>query len=444
MLLIEDVVAVTVDASRRIVTDAAIAIDGERIVAVGKAHALATRFPAAERMAGRGMVAIPGLIDTHGHADQSLLRGLGDGRHWMPFLDEIVEPYLRSRDSADAVTAYRLSGIEMLRAGTTCFVSPNVDPRDDLAALCAAIEELGIRAVLARWTAPEDTAFAADVRRWNGAARGLVRMWFGAMIPRRPGDDCVPAFYRRVADEARALDTGITYHFCSEIEDSYYMDNAFGMRPAAWSHANGLLGPNVLVIGASAVTPDELRLLADSGTHVAHSPVANMKMATGIFPLPDAIAAGVDVALGTDGALNNNTHDMFAEMKTACLLHNAVRRRAATTSAETALELATIAGARAIGREAELGSLEAGKLADVVLVDLDRPHTTPVHDIVSNLVFAANGSNVDTVLVGGRVVVREGRVTGVDQQSILDQARAAAVRVRARLGLRRAGIWPVE
>ncbi len=222
------------------------------------------------------------------------------------------------------------------------------------------------------------------------------------------------------------------------------MDNTFGMRPAQWSHVNGVLGPNVLLIGGSSVTPDELRLLADTGTHLAHSPVANMKMATGIFPLPDALAAGVSVGLGTDGGLNNNSHDMFAEMKTAALLHNAMRRRAATVPAQTVLELATLGSARAIGRGRDLGSLEAGKLADIVLVDLDRAHTTPVHDVVSNLVFAANGSNVATVMVGGRFVLRDGRVTGADEGAIRARARTAAARLREQFGLPIAGTWPVS
>jgi 5-methylthioadenosine/S-adenosylhomocysteine deaminase len=455
MLLIDDVTAVTLDPTRRIITGASIAVEGERIAAIGKSAELRDRFPHAATLAGNGMVALPGLIDAHGHGDQSLLRGLGDGLHWIPFLDGVVEPYLRERDPADAVTAYQLSGIEMLRAGTTCFVSPNVDPRDDLGALTAAIDELGIRAVLAQWTAPDDAPdtpaaaraaverTAANVRRYHGGAAGRVAMWFGLMIPRRPGDGTYPHFYRRAADVARDLGIGITYHFCSELEDSAYMDAAFGMRPARWSYEHGVLGPNVLLIGGSSVTPDELRLLADTGTPLAHSPVANMKMATGIFPLPDALAAGVALAIGTDGGLNNNGHDLFAEMKSAVLLQNAVRRRAGTIAPHTVLELATLGGARAIGRAHDLGSLEAGKLADIVLVDLGRAHTQPVHDIVSTLVFAANGSNVDTVLVGGRIVLRGGRITGLNEASVLDRAADAGARVRRLLGLRPAGPWPV-
>ena len=316
--------------------------------------------------------------------------------------------------------------------------------------------ELGIRAVLARWTQPDDgpddaraaraavERSAAAIRRWNGSAAGLLTMWFGLMIPRRPGDGVFPHFYRRTADVARELGCGITYHFCSEFEDSVYMDTTFGMRPAAWSYANDLLGPNVLVIGGAAATPDELRLLAETGTPLAHSPVANMKMATGIFPLPDALAAGVPVSLGTDGGLNNNVHDMFAEMKSSVLLHNAVRRRATTVSPQTMLELATLGGAQAIGRAHELGSLEPGKLADIVLVRLDRAHTLPVHDIVSNLVFAANGGDVDTVMIGGRVVLRGGALVYEDEAGILTAATGAAARLRAQLGLRTADGWPIE
>ncbi|HEY2428643.1 MAG TPA: amidohydrolase family protein, partial [Acidimicrobiales bacterium] len=238
-LLVTGVTAVTVDAQRRIIDDAAIAVEGPLIVAVDRTATLVERFPGAERIDGRGMVAIPGLIDTHGHADQSILRGTTDDLHWVPFLRDWVDPYLLRRQPTDAVAAYRLSALEMIKSGTTCFVSPNVDPRDDLGALAAAMGELGLRAVLARWTepgAPIDEAIDA-VRRWDGAAGGLIQAWFGLMVPRQAGDVCAPEFYRAVADAARALGTGLTYHFCSEIEDAEYYETEFGQRPAEWALA---------------------------------------------------------------------------------------------------------------------------------------------------------------------------------------------------------------
>ncbi len=442
MLLVTDVTAVTMDAERRVVGDAAIAIDGPRIAAVGKAVDLLARFSGAERVPGRGMVALPGLIDAHAHADQSLLRGRTDDLPWVPFLAEWVGPYLQGRDPAVAVHAYRLTMLEMLRSGTTCFVSPNVDPRDDLPALVSSIEEMGLRAVLAHWVdgpAALEQASAA-VSRWDGAAGGRVRMRFGLDIPRLPDDRYQPSLYPVVAERARALGSGIVSHFCSETEDWVYYEDHFGLRPAQWAQDMGFLGPSTLLINGCWLTAVEARILASSGTPVVASPTATMKMASGTTPVRDLRDAGVTVALGTDGAANNNSFDMVREMKAACLAQNAARR-AGTLTAEDALEMATIDGARALGIADDLGSLEAGKRADVVLVDLARPHSWPVADPVSNLVYAAHGGNVDTVIVDGKALVRGGVPVGVDEAAVLAAAGAAAARAASLLP-DRAPRWP--
>ncbi len=440
------------DPDRRVIADAGIVVAGAQIEAVGKADDLAARYPRAHRLDGRGMVAIPGLIDTHSHADQSLLRGTTDDLHWVPFLRDWIDPWLAQRPQDDLLAAYRLSMLEMVHSGTTCFLSPNVDRRDDLESLTGVIGHAGLRAVLALSAGPRsehDEGLSLDrptkaVKQWQGAADGRIQMWFGAMVPRQDGDIYAPKFYPTLADATRELGTGLTYHFCSEIEDAEYYEATFGESPVEWADLHGMLGPNVALINCCWLWEREIEIVAASGSSVVYSPAATMKMASGVTPVPALLEAGVNVSLGTDGGANNNSHDMILEMKVACLVQNVVNRRPGALTAEQALELATIGGARAIGRSHDLGSLEVGKKADVVLVDLGRPHTSPVADPVSNLVYAANGSDVHTVMIDGRLVLRDRLALTLDEEAVLADARSAAARVTGAITPRRPPRWPVS
>ncbi len=455
--MVDDVIAITINANRDIITDAAIAVEGNRILEVGKSADICARYAGAEFMRGSGLVAIPGLIDTHAHPDQSIFRGVADDRHWISFLAGLIEPNLRSRDPREAVTAYRLATYEMLRGGTTCFVSPNVDPRDDLHSLVETSNQIGIRAVLGYWTAPprpgRDNAResrrvvdrATDrIDELSTAAGGLVRGWFGLMVPREPGDDEFPQFYAAVASAAEHVGAGIVYHFASEREDIDFYLTSYGIRPAYWAERNGLLTDRTILINAGHMSPDELAVVAANGAHIAHSPTATMKMSSGLLQIASARAANVNVSLGTDGAANNNSFDLYGEMKTACLLANALGGKPGSMTAEEALEMATLRGAKAIGREAELGSLEPGKLADIVLVDVGRPHIQPVHNVVSSLVYAARSSDVRTVIVDGVPRVVDGVVLGMPStDKLFEEVAASARHAIERLHYAVPARWPV-
>jgi 5-methylthioadenosine/S-adenosylhomocysteine deaminase len=360
----------------------------------------------------------------------------------VPFLREWVDPWLAHRRPDQLVAAYRLSLLEMARCGTTTFLSPNVDPGDDLDALFSVITQAGLRAILGRWVTPGalDTAVSAVSR----GGPDVVDLWFGLMVPRQGEPEYVPEFYSEVAAAARDLGVGIVYHFCSEVDDAEYYQSTFGMAPLEWASRHGVLGSNVVLINGCWISPGEIALAAATGTSVVFSPTATMKMATGVTPVPALLGAGVNVALGTDGGANNNSHDMFQEMKMGCLIQNATHRRAGTLTAEQVLEFATLGGAHAVGRSTELGSLEPGKRADVVLVDLDRAHTSPLIDIVSNLVYAAKSSDVHTVLVDGRVIVRDRVVLTMDEAAVLASARTAAADIAGRITPAHHARWPME
>ena len=463
MLLISPVTAVTMDARRRIISQAAIAVEGQRIAALGKAADLARRFPGADRLDGRGMLALPGLIDAHVHSDQAILRSFADDLPWQPYLFERVFPLLKHRSSADALASLKLCMLEMIRSGTTCFVDCMVHSRYDFDLLTQAAVDMGLRVTLAKYAMPQaaiqnssaidagklssqDESLAAierAIRAWHGAADGRIQVWYGPLVPRDP-QTCSPAFYQTIAERAAALNTGITMHLGAEREDIAFFADHFNMRPAEFAHTHGLSGPNVLLINGCHFNEVEIDILAESGTSLAHSPSANMKMASGVARVPAMRARGVAVALGTDAGANNNCHDMLREMKAASLLHNLTRMDAAALTAEDVIEMATIEGARAIGRAHEIGSLEAGKQADLILVDLHKAHSMPVHDPLANLVYAAHGGDVDTVMVAGKLLMRSRQLVGIDESAILAEAQALGSDLLRRAGMEVRPNWPLE
>jgi cytosine/adenosine deaminase-related metal-dependent hydrolase len=233
-------------------------------------------------------------------------------------------------------------------------------------------------------------------------------------------------------------------HLGSERADIPFFADNFNLRPAEFAHQNGLTGPNVLLINGCYFNAHEITILAETSTSLVHSPSANMKMASGVARVPEMRAAGVSVALGTDAGANNNCHDMVREMKAAALLHNITRMDAAALTAEDVIEMATIDGARAIDRADKLGSLEAGKQADIILVDLDKPHTTPVYDPIANLVYAAHGGDVDTVIVAGKILMQGRQLVGIDEAAVLGEAQEAGEGLLRRAGMSVAPNWPVE
>ena len=259
MLLITDVTAVTVDEKRRIITDSAIAIEKDRIVGIGKSTDLINRYANVDRLEGQGMLALPGLIDAHSHSDQALLRSVADDVTWRPFLQDIIWPMLGRGLPEDALISLKLCMLEMLKAGTTCFVDPNFCQYglynfDDLASL---IVDMGIRAVLAKIVKAQDvlnrelaedkngtsrhslTDAHQDIEKWHNAGDNRLKVWFSPSMPRETAPQCYPDFYKQVVESAASHSTGITFHWSSEKEDLTFIQQEFGMQPSKLSSSTG-------------------------------------------------------------------------------------------------------------------------------------------------------------------------------------------------------------
>jgi cytosine/adenosine deaminase-related metal-dependent hydrolase len=289
-----------------------------------------------------------------------------------------------------------------------------------------------------RETTLRDTLAMYD--KWNGAGDGRLAVWFG---PRTPGG-VTPELYREISALARERNMGITVHLAEVQADRTYLKEQFGQTPAEFAQDVGLVGPNVLLVHAVWMDANDIAILARTDTNVSHNPASNAKLASGIAPIPEMLAAGVNVGLGTDGGPSNNTYDLVREMRLASYLHKVRTLDPLVMPAETVLEMATINGAKAMGLEEEIGSLEVGKQADFVVFDLDKPHVTPSVNPVSTLAYAATGTDVNTVVIGGQVVVQDGQVLTMDEGRILRQARERAEAVWRRAGIEFEPRWPTS
>jgi len=451
---------ITMDAQRRVITDGALAVQDGRFMAIDKAAALRERFPAEPRTDLRGRTVTPGLINTHVHLAQAMIRGCADDLELLDWLGRRVWVLQGNYTEEDGRASAELCILEMLKSGTTAFVESMLAERYGFDGIANVVLRSGIRAALSKivmdlgtyatkddWMHPgmvedRDTSLhntLAMHEKWNGAGDGRLAVWFG---PRTPGG-VTPELYREISAIARERNMGITVHLAEVQADRVYLHEHYGQSPAEFAEDVGLVGPNVLLVHTVWMDANDIRILARTSTNVAHNPLSNAKLASGIAPIAEMLSAGVNVTLGTDGGPSNNTYDLVHDMRWASYLQKARTLDPKVMPAETVLEMATIHGARALGWEKEIGSLEVGKQADFVVFDLDKPHLTPHRDEASTLVYAATGADVDTVVIGGKVIVQNRQVLTLDEERILREATERAEALWKRAGVEQKPHWPV-
>jgi len=459
-MLFTNATIITMNPTRAIITGGAIAIKDNRIAAVGKTDALLRQYSGDQVIDVKGKLIIPGLIDTHVHLAQALIRGCADDMALLQWLCERVWVLQGNFTHDDGYVSARLCIAEMLKSGTTTFLESMLAHRYGFDGIARAVDESGIRACLAGIVmdigtyatqsssmhpgmveSRETSLFGVlDMHsKWHGAANDRVHVWFG---PRTPGG-VSSELYREMSDYAHQRDMGITMHLAEVEADKIFLNEKYGLSPVYYAESVGLLGPKTVLVHMVWLARADIDKLAETRTSVSHNPSSNSKLASGVCKVPQMLASGVNVALGCDGGPSNNDYDLVREMKLAAIIHKAVTNNPLIVPAETVLEMATINGARALGLEQEIGSLEAGKKADLVVIDLNRLHTTPSPNPISSLVYAATGAEVDTVVVDGRIVVEHGQLLTMDENEVMEQAHQHAGALYRRAGIEIKPTWPV-
>jgi 5-methylthioadenosine/S-adenosylhomocysteine deaminase len=416
---------VTMDPARSVVDEGAIAVRGERILAVGTSGEIGKRYRARRVISARGMIILPGLINTHNHAPMTLFRGIADDMKLDVWLDKHIFP-LESKNVTREFVKWgtALACLEMIRSGTTTYADMYYF-EDQVAEVTASA---GMRGVLGETiiqlpapdsrTAAEGLAYAARfIERWK--SHPLITPAVAPHAPYSTTADSLTAS-KRLADQHGVP---AMIHVSETQDEEKQIRERQGMSATRWLESLDFLGPNVLFNHGVWLGEEDLAILRKHGVTVSHNPESNMKLASGTAPVSRMLSLGIAVGLGTDGAASNNNLDMFEVMDFAAKLHKLATMDPTVLPAAQVLEMATIGGAKALQLDREIGSLEKGKKADIILVDTGKAHLQPMFNVYSQLVYAAKGSDVRTSIINGKIVMVDRKVLTLNEAQILQKAK---------------------
>ena len=427
-LLIRNATIITLDKHNRIIKGN-VAINNGVITSIGNSTADAV-FDDAAVIDATGLFLLPGFVQTHIHLCQTLFRGAADDLALIDWLKQRVWPMEAAHTASSIYASARLGIAEMIRGGTTCALTMETVHHTD--AVFRAVEESGFRATLGKCMmdqgedVPESMIEKTDdsineslelFYKWNGTADGRIRYCFAP----RFAVSCTRELLERVAKLSKEHNILVHTHASENRDEIEMVLRQTGKRNIAYLNDVGLASANVVLAHCIHLDDDEFEILRQSGAHVAHCPSSNLKLASGVARIKEMLDRGISVSLGADGAPCNNRLDMFTEMRTAALLQK-INHGPQALPALTALRMATINGARALGLDHQIGSIEPGKRADLQLLNLDQPHSTPCPDPVSTIVYAAEAVNVVSVIIDGKVVLKEGRLVTLNETEILRDA----------------------
>jgi 5-methylthioadenosine/S-adenosylhomocysteine deaminase len=396
-----------------------LAIAGSRILKAGDEGEIPQDWKAERVLEGKGLLCLPGLINCHTHAAMTLLRSYADDLPLMYWLEKKIWPIEDRLTADDVYWGTMLAMLEMIRSGTTTFN----DLYFFMDVVAEAVQESGMRACLARGlvgTGPQAERGLEEskelLKKWQGAAEGRISVLLGPHAPYT----CPPPYLEQVLTLAQDFQAGIHIHVAETADEVRQIDDLYGKTPVAYLKDCGVFQFPAVAAHCVHLTEDDISILAEAGVSVAHNPESNMKLASGIAPIPQLLAAEVTVGLGTDGAASNNNLDMLEEMRVAALLHKVHEMDPLALPAPQALSMATADGARALGLDG-VGLLKPGYKADVILVDLDQAYFYPRNNLTAHLVYAAQAEAVDTVIIDGRIIMEKRRVLTINEERVFQE-----------------------
>ncbi|MBO5365056.1 MAG: amidohydrolase [Peptococcaceae bacterium] len=400
-----------------------ILIENDIIKALGTVNAQDAE--GAQIIDGRRTVAMPGLVNTHTHAAMTLLRSYADDMELMPWLNDKIWPAEAKFVNEYIYWGSALAAVEMIQSGTTTFA----DMYDSMHEVAKVTEESGLRANLARgcvvFSDPELKNIQKNVRlyeNFNNTADGRIKVWFAPHAPYT----CPPEYVEKIVEAAKSCNAGIHVHLAETLDEQRQIAEGYGKTPTEYLNDLGVFELPTLAAHSVYLNDSDIAILKEHNVGIAHNPSSNLKLASGIANIPKYLQAGLNIGIGTDGCSSNNTLNMFKEMTICSFVQKVNAMDPTVLPAEEILRLATIGGAKALRWDDEIGTLEVGKKADLILVDIDKPHFAPWNNPVSDLVYSAQGSDVKTTIVNGKLLMKDYEVLTLDVERIMAETERIA------------------
>lgn len=441
---------ITVNDAFEVIEGGAMLVRDDRIVDIGRSDNLESKYPDENTFDLDNQIILPGLISLHVHLAQSLLRSAADDLALVDWLCDKVWPMQGVFTEEDGYSAAQLTIAEMLKSGTTTFVEALFAERYGFEGAVQAVVESGIRGCIGKVVMDQPRYATQDgvtmheglvederslknaitcFKKFNGAGNGRVEVWFGARTPGGVSEE----LYREMVENANDLGVGITMH-CAEVKQDREFFASKGHTPMSYCKDLGLLRPRTVLAHMVHLDDSDIETLKGTGASVAHCPTSNAKLASGIARTKDLIDNEIPVGIGCDGCPCNNVMDLLQEMKLAALLPKAIHGDPKLVPAKKIIEMATIIGAKALGKDNEIGSLEVGKKADFISIKLeDKLYAQPLRDPVSMVVYIATGADVENVIVDGKILVKEQQLQTMDERSIIRNANVHGRQIEKRL-----------